>query len=53
MLTHEEEQASNASLDFFFRELRGIRSDHGVQLQGIREDINKTNKRVEEAEARI
>ena len=53
MLTGEVEQASDASLDLILRELREFRRDNGVQLQGIREDINKTNKRVEEAEERI
>lgn len=53
MLTDEGEQVSNASLDLILRELREFRKDNGEQLKGIREDINKTNKRVEEAEERI
>lgn len=53
MLTGEGEQASDASLDLILRELREFRRDNGMQLQGIQEDINKTNKRVEEAEERI
>ena len=53
MLTDEREQASNASLDLILKELREFRKDNDTQLKGIREDINKTNKRVEEAEERI
>lgn len=53
MLTDEGEQVSNTSLDLILRELREFRKDNGEQLKGIREDINKTNKRVEEAEERI
>lgn len=34
-------------------ELRDFRKDNDAQLRGIREDINKTNKRMEEAEERI
>lgn len=52
-LTDEGEQASNASLDLILRELREFRKDNDTQLRGIREDINKTNKRMEEAEERI
>lgn len=53
MLTDKREQIADASLDLILRELREFRKDNGVQLRGIREDINKTNKRVEEAEERI
>lgn len=53
MLTDEGEQASNASLDLILREIREFRKDNGEQLKGIKEEINKTNKRVEEAEERI
>lgn len=52
-LTDEGDQVGDASLDLILRELREFRRDNGVQLQGIQEDINKTNKRVEEAEERI
>ena len=47
------EQASNVSLDFILRELREFRKDNDAQLEGIREDINKTNKRVKESEETI
>ncbi|KAI2643888.1 putative transposase element L1Md-A101/L1Md-A102/L1Md-A2 [Labeo rohita] len=53
VLIDEGEQANNASLDLILRELREFRKDNDAQLRGIREDINKTNTRVEEAEERI
>lgn len=44
MLTDAGEQDSTASLDLILRELREFRRDNCAQLNGIREEINKTNK---------
>lgn len=53
MLTDTREQANRASLDLNLKELREFRQDNSTQPKGIKEEINKTNKRVGEAEKRI
>ena len=48
-----EDDAGEASLLAILRELRGFREDNKVQLTEIKRDLNKTTKRMEEAESRI
>lgn len=47
------EQADSASLGLILKELKEFRKDNSQQLKAIRDEITKTNKRIEEAEERI
>lgn len=47
------EQSQEASLGLILAELREFRRDFSQQLNGLREDIKKIDKRMEEAEERI
>ena len=50
---HGREQMEEAGLGLILKELRVFRKDNSQQLKEIREEINKTNTRIEEAEKRI
>ncbi|KAI4801778.1 hypothetical protein KUCAC02_019649 [Chaenocephalus aceratus] len=49
----QREEGNMANLDVIVRELREFRQENGERLWDIREDINKTNNRIDEAEERI
>lgn len=52
-LINDTEQDCDDNLSLILKELREFRKDSSQQLKGIREDINKIYKRMEEAEERI
>ena len=46
-------QRETGDLGLILKELREFRKDNSQQLKDIREEINKNNTRIEEAERRI
>ena len=48
-----EEEEDGPSLLDILQELRGFRKDNKAQLAEIKQELNKTNKRMDEAESRI
>ena len=54
-MTHMLEvcQRDTGDLGLILKELREFRKDNSQQLKDIREEINKNNTRIEEAERRI
>jgi CHASE3 domain sensor protein len=46
-------QRDTGELGLILKELREFRKDNSQQLKDIREEINKNNTRIEEAERRI
>lgn len=51
--TEKDPQTDMSELDMVLREIRDFRRENGASLKEIREEILKTNTRVEEAERRI
>lgn len=50
---HPDKERERADLSLILKELREFRKDNSEQLNGIREEITKTNTRIGEAEERI
>lgn len=50
---HDREHMDKVNFSIILKEPRDYRKDNSQQLKGIREEINKTNSRIEEAELRI
>lgn len=50
---HGQEQTIEVGLGLILKELKEFRKDSSQQLKEIREEINKTNTRIEEAEKRL